>query len=299
MYSQDPFANSPLKTVWIVHEVSVLVQGDLAPRPKLIPTQQGTAHGVTRRFFLRKETRAPKIPQSNDKAEIYTRFRMIFGGHDDTAKQPHENKRLSVLDECEEEVESGRRDTMFGEDWDNTFLQSVISTQALEQLFESSGPKIPTRRNSWKDRFSSSNLRSKTPVGQTENLDIPTSDRTIIKTVTHTAISEYETPALHQHGTKDFRVDNVDETATFTPLNTSLALERERMKELFDDDLHEKRLELIRENYALPDHNHVLYRLNDMGLRRMAGGFQYRMKTLNNKFTSLLMKHRKVKNCTR
>lgn len=299
MYRQDSFVNSPSKALWVLDEVSVLIQGVIAPCSKLILLQKATAYGVTKRFVLRKEVQAPKPTQSQDKSEIYARFAMIFGSHDDASKQPPDNKRLSVLDECEEEVESDRRDTMYEEEWDETVLQSIVGMHALETSFEPTGLQNSTRCNSWKNRLNSSSARSNTSLSRIESHDIPTLDRAILKTVTHTATFEHKTPASHQHGTEDFPVNNVDETATSTPLCISFELERERMRKLFDDDLHQKRLELIREKYALPEHSHVFQGANDSGLRRMTGGFQYRMKTWNNSFMALFTKHCKVGSCAR
>ncbi|TID27096.1 hypothetical protein E6O75_ATG01589 [Venturia nashicola] len=267
MYSQDSFDNSAPKAVWVVDE--------------------GTADGITRRFVLRKEIRTPKTAQSDDKTETYAKFAMIFGSHNDTATRPQKHRRLSVLDECEEEVESERRDTMYEEVWDDSILQSVIDMQALDSYLEPFGQKTSMKRNSWKNRFSSSSLTINTSPGQTGNLDSPISDRAIIKTVTHTTVSQRETPTSHHQGTEDSWKEIIDKKPTNTTFSTCLELERERISQLFDDDLHQTRLMLIREKYVLPEHRHVFRGSNDSGLRLIAGNIQYRIRILNHKFTSL------------
>lgn len=296
MCTESSFASPTSTAMWVVEEVSVLLHGNLSTGQGLISSPKGTAHGITRRFVLRKEIRAPKTTQVHVSTDMYARFAMIFGRHEDTLTPPHKNKRLSVLDECEEDLEDGRKDTMYEEDWDITFLQSIIDNQALGQDIEQLGHKDPrTTRNSWKKRFSKSSHTANTCLGSSptwsEKHDVPSLDRTIVKTVSHTAIFTNEPPIVYQHGPVDYKSASLDEPITISPLSTSLALERERIQRLFEDDLHQKRLELRREKYASPQYSHVIHGSNDGGLRRMAGDFDSRIKTLNDRITKLLMKH--------
>lgn len=282
--------------MWVVEEVSVLFHGNRSTGQGLTSPPKGTAHGITRRFVLRKEIRAPKTTQAHVQTNKYARFAMIFGSHEDTLPPPHKNKRLSVLDECEEDLEDGRKDTMYEEDWDITFFQSIIDNQTLGQDIEQFDHKDPrTTRNSWKKQFSNSSLMANTCLGssptQSEKHDIPRLDRTIVKTVSHRALFTNEPPIVYQHGPEDYRSASLDEPITISPLSTSLELERERIQRLFEDDLHQKRLEMRREKYASPQHSHVIHTANDGGLRRMAGDFESRIRTLNDRITKLLMKH--------
>lgn len=245
---------------------------------------------------MRKGARAPRTAQDHGRTDAYARFAMVFGSDDDTPTQPHKNKRLSVLDECEEDVESGRKDAMYGEDWDIAFFQSVNGNQALEHDVEQLCPKDSmTKRNSWKKRLSDSNLRINTCLASSsskpETFDRPSLDKTIIKTVSHTAIFTNKTPIVYQRSPEEYMGASLDKTIATTPLSASLELERERIQRLFEDDLHQKRMELRREKYASPRHSNVLHCPDAGGLRRRAGDFESRIRTLNDRITILLMKH--------
>lgn len=183
---------------------------------------------------------------------------------------------------------------MCEEDWEDKLRHNVGGKQRLEQGFQPCGQEIPTRRSSWKTRFSKSNLRINTSLGQTQNHDIPVQDKIIVKTVSHTATLEDEPLLSHEYGREDLRDTSIGETTAITPLDTSLELERERIQRLFEHDLHQKRLELRRMRpgkRASPEYSHLLHILNDTGLRRMAGGVECRMRTMNAKITALLVKH--------
>ncbi|QDS69309.1 hypothetical protein FKW77_002921 [Venturia effusa] len=254
---------------------------------------EDVAHGITRRFVLRKEIQTPKT-RNDIKPDPYARFSMLFGPHENPLPQPHKHKRLSVLDECEEDLERTRKSKMFYEDWENKVRQSVLWEQALNSQADASCQKSLTTRHSLKNRMSEPKLKIVTSpiftIHRPEEQDMPSPDRTTVKTGGHTALVTYGPPSPHQHSWEDARDANMNESISYFPLNTSLEPGRERIQRLFEDDLHRKGLEMTRKKHDV--HHNRFQILQGFGeIRRTAVAFEYRFKRLNGRVTTLLSKH--------
>lgn len=219
---------------------------------------------------------------------------MFFGSYENPVPLPHQNKRLSVLDECEEDAEIGRRDTTYEGSWEHTGLPSVTGEHAFMPEIGSSLQRCPAKRTSWKNRISNSKLKvnpSFIPsLRRTEEQDTPDLDRTIVKTISHTSTVTYGYPTLHRNGYEDDENSSLHGSFTKTSVRTSLDLERERIQRLFEDDLHQKRLELKKMKYDV-DRGRFHISQGDGEMRRKAVDVGCRIRRLNDRITTLISKH--------
>lgn len=197
------------------------------------------------------------------------------------------------LSQHERFLATGIEPTIQEEDLDH---QGTVGKQELQLIVEELGKQNAGRpRTSWRLRRSNLSTKKRSFTGsspdQIQGLGTSNLSNLIVKTVSHTSTSTNAASKISLVGLQDESNTSCHGQITVIPLGTSLELQQDRIQRLFEDDLHQKRLELKREkSRSHQNHSHVLQSVNAGGPRRMAEDLESRIKRLNDRITTLLKK---------